>query len=97
MGKVISFTKFVKKNTANVDNNSSEETVDSSSTEKKGWHFASLDESDAATIFRFLGYLLGSVFFLISIPAGFASWVQRGLFFSFVCLSLSYLLVLRKK
>jgi hypothetical protein len=105
MGKVISLNKFRKNKNIQKAGNETTESEDAltedvadnpKTVSEKGWYFASLDESDTATILRFLGYLFGFVFCLALIPAGLTDWVQRGLIVSGFCLAVSYLLVLRK-
>ena len=63
---------------------------------KKGWYFASLDESDTAAVLRAIGYFFGLIFGMLMIPVGFSTWIVRGLMFSVCSLGMSYLIVLRK-
>lgn len=103
MGKVISIKKFLRSKKSQNSNKGNNETVANekidmpSSESERGWYFASLSESDTATILRFLGYLFGFVFLMVAVPAGFSDWVQRGLFLSATVLLVSYLIVLRRR
>jgi hypothetical protein len=96
MSNIVDFNKYRNKTKNNVKVVVEPTTETVNQTIRKGWYFASLDESDTATILRAIGYFFGLIFGLLMIPLGFSHWIIRGLLFSFCCLSMSYLLVLRK-